>query len=225
MSNPGTHARDSDQREDGSAAATLSNLVRDLVEQLATANAKVLDLGTKCAALQKELEMHKEYQYQVVEHAVEKAKRDWDRHWQQLEEIEEQARRSVASQPEAKPSPAPGFEAQQRGPEPAAPDFEAPQPGPPPTAQGIIFHPPKAAVEAEPQETKAPEPAGIQEAFVVKPDPWAVALATPKVGVCGGIDLHTDELAGETPVFGEPLRNPHPKEFDRPKQYSGSADN
>ena len=150
MSNPGTPTRDPDQREDGSAAATLSNLVRDLVEQLATANAKVLDLGTKCAALQKELEMHKEYQYQVVEHAVEKAKRDWDRHWQQLEEIEEQARRSVAPQPEAKPSPAPGFEAQQRGPEPAAPDFEAPQLGPPPTAQGIIFHPPKAAVEAEP---------------------------------------------------------------------------
>ena len=75
MSTPGTPPR---EREDGSAAATLSNLIRDLMGQLAVANAKILDLNTKHAVLQKELEMYKEYQHQVVEQAVEKAKVEWE---------------------------------------------------------------------------------------------------------------------------------------------------
>ena len=50
--------------------------------------------------------------------------------------------------------------------------------------------------------------------------------ASRSEGVCGGMALHTDEpMPGETPVFGVRLRNPHSKEFDRPKQYNGSADN
>ena len=140
-SNPGTPLRDPDQREDGSAASTLPGLVRDLMKQLETANKTILDLGMKCAALQKELGMHKEFGKLTVDHAVALAKVDWDRQWQQLEEHAALAGRSAAPQPEAKPPPAPGFEAS--------------QPRPQPAAQGIVFHPPKAAVEAEPQETAA----------------------------------------------------------------------
>ena len=92
--------------------------------------------------------MHKEFEKLNVNHAVALAKADWERQKHQPEELEALAGRVEALQPEAKPPPAPGF--------------EAPQLGPPPTAQGIIFHHPKAAAEAEPQETKAPEPAGIQ---------------------------------------------------------------
>ena len=68
-------------------------------------------------------------------------------------------------------------------------------------------------------------------------DPWAQSLASGSLapadtqmatlrGASWGTALHTDEpMPGKTPVLGEPLRNPHPKVFDRPKQYNGSADN
>ena len=105
----------------------------------------------KGAALQRELDMHKEFEKLNVNHAVALAKADWEHQTHQLEELAALAGRVEAPPPEAKPPPAPGF--------------EAPQPGPQAAAQGIIFHPPKGAAEAELQ----------------KQDPWAVALSTPKV--------------------------------------------
>ena len=61
----------------------------------------------QCAALQKELDMHKEFGKLTVDHAVALAKVDWDRQWQRLEELAALAGRSAAPQPEAKPPPAP----------------------------------------------------------------------------------------------------------------------
>ena len=122
-----------------------------MMKQLETANKTILELGMKGAALQKELDMHKEFEKLNVNHAVALAKADWEHQTHQLEELAALAGRVEAPPPEAKPPPAPGFEAAQLGPKAAA--------------QGIIFHPPKAAAEAE----------------VQKQDPWAVAVSTPKV--------------------------------------------
>ena len=93
---------------------------------------------------------------------------------------------------------------------PPAPGFQAPQLA----VQGIVFHPPKAVAEAEPQGTAAkiagtaPEPAGVQEICAPRPDPWAVALAALKIeqqpeGVAPGNGVHTSRNKED---LGEPSR-------------------
>lgn len=185
----------------------------------------------KGAALQKELDMRKQFEETNVKHSVELAKVEW-------EYLAGVAGRAEALQPEAKPLPAPGFEAPRSTPEPSAGARAIPEPsaaGQQPTAQGIKFHPLRAAVETKPNTAESSEPTeGVPQAVAAKLDPWAVALTTPKagvplaapqIGVRGDMVLHTEELMpGETLVLGEPLRNPHPKEFDKPKQYNGSSD-
>ena len=61
----------------------------------------------------------------------------------------------------------------------------------------------------------------------MKQDPWAVALSTPKVvpQTVSAAPVAGTQASGGEEDFGAPLRDPHPKEFDPPQQYSGSADN
>ena len=103
VSIPSTPLRDAEQRDGGSTAAALQSLVQDLMKQLETANKTILDLGMKSAALQKELDMHKEFEKLNVNHAVTLAKMDWEHQWRQLEELAALAGRAEAPQPEAKP--------------------------------------------------------------------------------------------------------------------------
>ena len=61
----------------------------------------------------------------------------------------------------------------------------------------------------------------------MKQDPWAVALSTSKVvpQTVSAAPVAGTQASGGEGDFGAPLRDPHPKEFDPPQQYSGSADN
>ena len=68
------------------------------MKQLETANKTFLDLAMKGAALQKELDMHKEFEKLNVNHAVALAKADWERQRHQLEELAALAERVEAPQ-------------------------------------------------------------------------------------------------------------------------------
>ena len=85
--NPETLLRGTEQRDEDSTATALQSLVQDLMKQLETANKTILELGMKGAALQKELDMHKEFEKLNVNHAVALAKADWEHQTHQLEEL------------------------------------------------------------------------------------------------------------------------------------------
>ena len=179
------------------AAKPLEN--EDLLKRLDIANEKIVELAMKNSALQTELNLRKQIEEMRVELAVEKAKKEWEAEWEQDESS------GTTVQPVI-----------------PFPLHRAPQPeARPPPAPG--FATARWGWESSRLQFEASEPDPL-------PDSWAGAAAAMELAKDGGrpasagVPFLATSTAETTEDLGEPLRDPHPKEFAPPKEYSGGAD-